>query len=216
MTKIHRGEKVSWKDKEKCSKGESEVHESTRGRAIKRATRCCCCFHCFSLSPPFTRLTFKDVYWHREWNRTNSTSLFDVYIAYIVKKYACTHIIKAVCVSVLTYLDDHPLHLTRYSSFPCGNQTRVEDHDSRAVNVCLCVCSLPSSGVCWGYTRHQRPALPPRSAPPWLFSSHSHLILRDRVCERGRAEQGRGGRLRESAHWPSEDTVRVTSHTFFF
>ncbi len=190
------------------------VHEFTRGRQIKHAQHAVVVVFIVSLALRSSRFTFEDVYWQKalHWR---TTSLYDahIYRLYSLHIYTLTYIMKAVYVSVLTYLDDHPLHLTRYSSLPCGNQTRVEDSARIRIHVCLCACLLPSSGVCWGYTRHQRPALPPRSAPPWLFSSHSHLILRElNVCVCAR-EGARGGYA--NARNGPRRTPSTWRHTFF-
>lgn len=192
--------------------------EFTRGREIKHEQHAVVVVFIVSLALSFSRFTFEVVYWQKalHWR---TTSLYDAHICrlYCLHIYTLTYIIKAVYVSVLTYLDDHPLHLTRYSSLPCGNQTRVEDSARIRIHVCVGVraCYLPQAFV--EDTLGIKDLLSHRAQ---LLHDCSHLILRElnvRVCAREGARsrtEGGGYANAQRAQWPSEDTVHVTSHSF--
>lgn len=166
-----------------------------------------------SLALPSSRFTFEVVYWQHALHWW-TTSLYDAHIFRLYSLHIYIYNKGSVCISShLLGRPSSPLdQILQFALWKSNTRWGSRTHsDSR---VCLCACFLPSSCVCWGYTRRQRPALPPRSAPPWLFSSHSHLILRElnvrvRVCAR---EGARGGyaNAQRGPRW----TPSTWRHTF--
>ena len=106
-------------------------------------------------------------------------------------------IVSGLSCSTCTYLDDHPLHLTRNSNFPWKRSgtgrsfvNNAGETTSRSVWSCDVSRLWPFSGACLKCTPHQRPAHQRRSAPPCLPAIR--ILHRKTRAARSQSQAGSG------------------------